>query len=407
MHKQIVAALAVAVVGVAAGVAYAADAPVAVEVDRGTTTVGAQSFMDFGHISNQANGVDVAPTGTGFDIKRFYLIVDHKFDNIWSANLTTDAQYLPDRTTSVPNGTKTTTVVTSSGTAGVTEVFIKKLYLQATLSDAFVAHAGSFTSPWAPYVESLYGYRFIEKTQTDRLGYANTADWGLNATGKMGGGLFNYSASIVNGGGFKNPSRSKSVDYEARIGVMPVKWLSFGAGFYSGHLGQVNTGNEDFPYNTATRWDVALGINAAGFHFGGEYFDAKNYKTANTTTGVYGTSAITTNSSTAPVNDKATGYSLFTSFDFTSQWSVFARYDQAKPSKDVLPDLKDTYYNLGVDWKVRKGIDLALAYKYEKVENGQLSVSGADANGSYTIGGTSPTTSGKFSEIGLYSQFTF
>ena len=57
--------------------------------------------MDFGHISNQQNGVDVSPTGTGFDIKRFYLIVDHKFDNIWSANLTTDAQYLSDKTTTV------------------------------------------------------------------------------------------------------------------------------------------------------------------------------------------------------------------------------------------------------------------------------------------------------------------
>ncbi len=67
-----------------------------VEVDNGSTTVGGQAFMDFGHISNQQNGVDASPTGTGFDIKRFYLIVDHKFDNVWAANLTTDAQYLAD-----------------------------------------------------------------------------------------------------------------------------------------------------------------------------------------------------------------------------------------------------------------------------------------------------------------------
>ncbi len=70
-----------------------------VEVDNGSTTVGGQAFMDFGNISNQQNGVDITPTGTGFDIKRFYLIVDHKFDEVWAANLTTDAQYLADRTT--------------------------------------------------------------------------------------------------------------------------------------------------------------------------------------------------------------------------------------------------------------------------------------------------------------------
>src|SRR5476651_2057439 len=138
MRKQIVAALAVAGVGMAMGRVYA-QTPAVVEVDNGSTTVGLQSFMDFGHISNQQDGVDVAPTGVGFDIKRFYLIVDHTFDNVWAANLTTDAQYLADKTTSVVSsvGLKPATVTTSGGSGGVTELFIKKLYLQATLSDAF------------------------------------------------------------------------------------------------------------------------------------------------------------------------------------------------------------------------------------------------------------------------------
>ncbi len=388
-----------------------------VEVDNGSTTVGGQAFMDFGHTSNQQNGVDISPTGTGFDIKRFYLVVDHKFDNVWSANLTTDAQYVADRTTSVVSSVgppaKTSTVTTSAGSGGVTEVFIKKLYLQATLNDAFVVHAGAYTSPWAPFVESLYGYRFIEKTQTDRLGYANTADWGLNASGKLGDGLFTYSASVVNGGGFKNPSRSKYVDYEGRVGVTPVKWLTIGAGFYSGHLGQINTANQDFPKNTASRLDLAVGVHAGGFRVGGEYFEAKNYKSANPTTGVYNVSAITSGSSTtAPLSDKGEGYSLWSSFDFNAQWNVFGRFDQAKPSKDVVSGLKDTFYTLGVDVKPRKNVDLALVYKNEKVENGQISVSSADANGSYTLGGTGSstnglTTDGKYDEIAVYAQFNF
>ena len=55
------------------------------------------------------------------------------------------------------------------------------------------------TSVWAPFVESLYGYRYIKKTTTDRLGFAQTADWGLNATGKVGpNGLVGYSFSDPN-----------------------------------------------------------------------------------------------------------------------------------------------------------------------------------------------------------------
>ena len=412
MRKQSIAALMVAGVGMATG-AYAQA--VATEVDNGTTNVGLQSFMDFGHISNQSDGIDVPPTGTGFDIKRFYLIVDHKFDDVWAANLTTDAEYLADKTTAVTSdgASKPTTVVTSSGSGGVTEVFIKKLYLQATLNDAFVVHAGSYTSPWAPFVESQYGYRFIEKTQTDRLGYANTADWGLNATGKMGEkGMFTYSLSVVNGGGFKNPSRSKYVDWEGRVGLTPVEWLTVGAGFYSGHLGQINTTNQNFPDNTASRWNVLAAVHAAGFRIGAEYWDAKNYKSANATTGVLGASSITTNSPTAPISDEADGFSSWVSYDFNAQWSVFGRYDAAKPSKDIVTALKDKYMNLGIDFKPRKGVDLALVYKAEKVDNGQISVSGADANGSYTIGGTGSTTNGlttdgKFEEIGVYAQFTF
>ena len=413
MTKQILAVWAVAACALATAVH--ADA-VATEVETGTTTVGGQAFVDLGNISNQLNNVDAAPTGTGFDVKRFYLIVDHKFDDMWAANLTTDAQYSPDKTTSVVSSVgpppKTTTVVTASGSGAVSEVFIKKLYLQATLSDALIVHAGSYTSPWAPFVESLYGYRFIEKTQTDRLGYAYTADWGLNATGKLADGVVNYSASITNGGGFKNPSRSKYADYEARVGVTPVPWLTLGAGFYSGHLGQINTSNENYPNNTASRWNLAVGIKEAGFRFGAEYFEAKNYKSANASTGVYSASAITTNSATMPVSDKADGFSIWSSYDFTAQWSVFGRYDQAKPSKDVVSTLKDTYFNLGVNYKPRKNIDLSLVYKNEKVENGQISVSGADANGNYTLGGTGlpangATTSGQFHEIGVYAQFAF
>jgi hypothetical protein len=78
-----------------------------------------------------------------------------------------------------------------------------------------------------------------------------------------------------------------------------------------------------------------------------------------------------------------------------------------RPARDVVSGLRDTYYNLGVGFKPTKGVDLGVVYKHEKVDDGVISVAGADANSSDAIGGTSPTSGGKFDEIGLYAQYLF
>jgi hypothetical protein len=190
--------------------------------------------------------------------------------------------------------------------------------------------------------------------------------------------------------------------------VVPVKWLTVGAGFYAGHLGQVTATNQDFPHNTATRFNGVVGVNISGVRAGVEYFSAKNYKTVNNAAlSVYGTSSIVTAAGAPPISDKADGESAFASYNFNSQVSVFGRYDHTKLSKDVAPNLKDDYFNIGVAYKPLKTIDLALVYKNEKVKNGTNSISGADANGSYTIGGANGTRDGHFDEVGFYMQWSF
>jgi hypothetical protein len=418
MRKQI---LTVALLSSCAGTTAA------VAADSGSstpsTTVGGQAFFDVSHIQLQNENaagqkIDSGPTGTGFDIKRFYLSADHRFNEIWSADITLDAQFSSASTATVvtpattPGGaTGTTTALTNQNSSGaVSEVFVKKLYLEGKFSDALVVHAGAYTSPWAPFVETLYGYRFIEKVTTDRLGFANTADWGLNATGKFGpDAMLGYSVSIVDGAGYKNPSRSKSPDYEGRLSVVPLKWLTVGGGFYAGHLGQVTATNQDFHERTATRYNGVVAVNVVGVRAGVEYFIARNYKTVNNLAGsVYGTSSVVGATATAiPVADKADGESAFISYSFDTQFSVFGRYDHAKLSKNVAPDLKDDYFNIGAAYKPLKTIDLAVVYKNEKVENGTNSISGADANGSYTIGGANGTRDGHFNEVGFYAQWSF
>jgi hypothetical protein len=381
------------------------------------TSVGSLVFADLSYINlknddKNGNAVEVPPTGTGFDVKRFYLIVNHAFNDVWSANLTTDAQFSSAATTQVPTSAGgTTNALTNQNTSGgVTEVFIKKLYLQYKPQKEFGLRIGAADTPWVPWLENtLYGYRWVEKITIDRLGFGTSADWGLNALGSFGDkDVAGYSLSVLNGGGYKNPTRTKDVDVEGRVYVKPIEWLTVGAGFYSGHLGQINATNQSFPSNTANRFDGVIAVNVSGFRVGAEYFSAKNYKTVNNlAASAYGTSSVVTATGAPPVSDKAEGFSGWASYAFTPEWSVFARYDDAKLSKDVAPDLKDEYANVGVAYKPIPSVDVGLVYKYEKVTNGSTSVSGANANGSYTIGGATGTGDGKFNEIGVYLRWAF
>lgn len=413
MSKQMLSAAVLA----GCGLSLVAHADVEVAPN---TTVGSQVFFDFTNISNRQNSnlsteSDVNPSGTSFDVKRFYLVVDHKFNDVWSANLTTDAQYAAapatiTSTSTTKNGVTTITSTTNTSNSGsVSELFIKKLYLQAKISDAFIVRAGAYTSPWAPFVEGLYGYRWVEKTATDRLGFAQTADWGLHAGGKFGTTGVSYAVSVVDGAGYKNPSRTKSPDVEARISYVPIEGLTFALGGYEGHLGQVTTANSAFERNTATRWDAAIGYTIAGFRVGGEFYDAKNYKTVNNIgASVYGTSAVVASSITGIVaNDEARGGSVWASYAFTDQYSVFARADNTKLSRDVAPDLKDRFFDVGVAYKPIKSVDLGLVYKNEKVQRGLNSVGSGDANGTLAIGGSSGANDGTYSEVGLFVQWIF
>lgn len=330
-----------------------------------STTLGGKSYIDLTHIEQKSDGSKVDPTGNGVDVKRFYVIIDHKFDDVWSGDLTTDFNYV--------------------GSDGETQFYVKKAYLQARLSDAAVIRAGSADLPWVPYVENLYGYRFVENTLIDRLKFGTSADWGLHAGGKLGGGMVNYAVSVINGNGYKNPSRSSSVDFTGRLGFEPIKGLNLAGEYYSGKLGQdTETGPST---RTATRWDAVIGYSNPLFRVGAEYFSADNWKTSNN-------NAVLSSNPT----DEAEGYSLWGSVKPMQKVALFARYDYAEPNQQTNSDLKDNYYNVGVDYEATKNVNLALVYKYEKVENGTISTS----NG--TIGGTND---GTYSEIGVWGQMKF
>ncbi len=368
-------------VSLAVGAALAAPAAFA---DDGQTTVGGLIYTDFTSISTTQDAPtvptgakapalkgDIDPNGLGLDVKRAYLIVNHSFNDIWSANITTDFNFASYKDTSTVSSTATppvapTVSVATSTTTPETQLFIKKAYVQGKFDDLAILRVGSSDMPWIPFAESVYGYRFLENTLIDRtIGGVNTsfgssADWGLILSGKND--LVSYSLAEVNGNGYKNPTRSKSMDTEGRIAFTPLDGdLIIAAGFYTGKRGQ-DTESEEASIskaggslNTVSRTDYLVAWKASGLTVGLEGFTADKW--LDVTNGLPG--AKTNNSS---------GTSLYGSFDIPStDFSVFARYDDVKPKKDTDSQMEDKYYNAGVAWKADSGVTWALAYKSDKV----------------------------------------
>jgi hypothetical protein len=328
------------------------------------TKITGRVYADFTDKENKddATGVKSGDSGVGTDVKRFYIGVNHTFDSVWSANFVSD--------------------IGDQGTKRY-DLFVKKAYIQAKLSPQAVFQLGSADTPWIPYVESLYGYRYVENTLIDRFSFGASADWGLHFGGKSGGNDFvNYQFAAENGRGYSNPARSKGVDFEGRIGIQPVQGFNIGVGGYTGKRGLDTDAAPAL--HTASRFDATVGYVGQSLRIGGEYVTASNWTTV-----------------TSAATDKADGFSGWVSFALTPQLAIFGRYDDFKPSKDLKPNLKDTYYNAGLEFRINKAFQASLAYKSEKVEGGTISTS----NG--TIGSANPLSQGKYNELGLWTVYNF
>ncbi|MEO5962895.1 MAG: porin [Thermomonas sp.] len=299
------------------------------------TKLSGRMYYDVTNIDDSKNNIKTDKSGFAFDIKRFYLGVDHTFNDKWSMNLTTDFQY--------------------SSAISSTEIYLKKAYVQYKYSDAFVARAGASDLPWVPFAESSYGMRYVENTLIDRLKFGTSSDWGVHASGKLAGGSLEYAAAALNGNGYKNPSRSKGLDFEGRVSFAPTEHTVIGAGVYSGTLGKEKQTVDAL--HTANRVDFLAAYVSGNTRLGVEYFQAKNW-----------------NNVLTMASDKASGWSLWGSVGLTSGGiTLFGRYDQTDLSKSLDPSLQDTYYNLGIEFPITKGVKVATVYKHTDQNNDALS----------------------------------
>lgn len=322
---------------------------------------GIRVYADASTKSNkdEATGIKSNDSGVGVDVKRTYFTFTHQFDKTFSAVFQSDI-----------------------GDQGARryDVFVKAAYIEAKVSPLATFRLGSANTAWIPYVEGIYGLRYIEQTITDHLSFGSSADWGFHVLG--GNQLVQYAVSAENGRGFSNPTRSKTVDFEGRLSFTPVKGLNLAVGGYSGKRGQET---DAVPAkHTAQRGDALVAFSNDRFKIGGEYFQAKNWNTI-----------------TSVASDKSDGFSGWAQFNLNPKYSLFGRYDNANPSKDLKPNLEFTYYNAGWQWTVNKSFSASLVYKYAEVEGGTV------GTGNGTIGSVNPKEKGKYQELGIFTVYNF
>ena len=106
------------------------------------TTISGKAFLNVSNIHQTSTDLlgrttENVQNGTQTELKRFYIGVDHKFNDVFSANITTDFRY------------------NANGTSKDVLVYVKKAYLQAKLNNAFAVRVGAADLPWVPFVEGI------------------------------------------------------------------------------------------------------------------------------------------------------------------------------------------------------------------------------------------------------------
>jgi len=342
------------------------------------TQISGRVYYDLTNISSASNvgnpGLSLgangghSPDGIHFDIKRMYIGIDHKFNDVFSANLTTDFLY--------------------DAGVGATQLYIKKAYIQAKASDLLIVRAGSADLPWAPFVEDVYGLRYIENTLIDRVKLGTSADWGVHALGSapVGPVKVSYQVSVINGAGYKKPgfigetNRSDGMDFEGRVSAS-VGGLVAAIGGYDGKLG--SDFDDIVAFHDARRFDALAAYTNRFFKIGGEYMWANADVNA---------AQVSTLKA-----DTSEGYSFFADVNVAPTFMLFGRYDWVEPRETTQPTLVNTYWNIGIQYEPTKIVDFALVYKHDEIDHGSF----ADQN----FATTSINGHASYDEVGLWGQF--
>lgn len=358
----------------------------------GDTKISGRMYFNFSNIDQQASGQKTSGSGTGFDIKRLYVGIDHKFNKVFAFNVTTDVSNVVGSTSNYNYGTTGSTPVGRG-------FFIKKAYVEAKINPALIIRAGSADLPWVANDENIYGYRHIEQTIVDGP-YGTSADWGIHALGKLGK-YVDYQVAVIDGGGYRNVKVTKNVDMEGRVGLNVDGVFADVGGYIGKRGGGVDSAlAPTIAYKTAHRFNAMGGFKNDKFTIGGEYFYAWNW-----------------NSITSQANeDRGQGFTVFGNYNITKKWSAFGEYQWVKATTSTsgvsTGDVRNHYFNVGIQFEPVKILDLALVFKRAAVDNGNYSSVNGSYGSAYSTGigcgtATVKPCDGTYNEIGIFGQVRF
>ena len=158
-----------------------------------------------------------------FALSRAYLGVKTNFNDDWSAIVTgviyrptfTDVEPLYDEDT----GDLLDVEVTEE--KGPYSYYVKYAYGQYQPFDSFGFRLGITPTPYIDRYEKAWGYRYVEKTPSDRVKWDSSADAGFVLLGDLPGKSGSYYAMIRNGEGYKHPENDSGKAGQVRFLLTP------------------------------------------------------------------------------------------------------------------------------------------------------------------------------------------
>ncbi|HFK2948970.1 TPA: hypothetical protein ACGY8F_003965 [Stenotrophomonas maltophilia] len=261
------------------------------------------------------------------ELKRFFVNIDHDFNEDWSLHFTSDVQWVRD--------------------SDPTDLWVLHMYLQRRLGQNASLQVGSAPQPWIPRMTKLNGFRYVDSPLLARAGVGSPAEWGVHLKGQQGAA--SYAVSVVTGSGYKKPTLGDTPDVEAAVDWQLADGWTVVLGGYRGRRAQ-DRGPGGVEH-TATRLNAALAYVGEAGRWGVEGFEADNWNRINRVE-----------------PDESRGWSTWGSYRVAPEWTVFARHDRITPSRLLDPGAENEFSQAGVEWSPSRNLRLALAGKREEIE---------------------------------------
>jgi hypothetical protein len=290
-----------------------------------------------------------------FELTRGYLGLKAKFGTEWSAVLLADAgQQTTPKVTVTKDDAGNLQDVTVVDQKGPYNFFIKYAYGQWLPKPYVGVRLGAQPVPYIFRYEDAWGYRWIEKTPNDRVGWDSSADLGLAAFGDFPGGYGGYLVMVRNGEGYNKLDVDQGKAFHADVKLNPAPGSEYTKGLQLLLAYRVATVQAHDPGIASQMFDGLLSYQVA-LPYGLGINVAVGYDW------------LSTEKAGSPVVVGSIVHGWFT-LGLPKGLALFARMDYYDP--DLKNDRKthgyrdeQTYGLAGVSFTPIKGVDLALDYR--------------------------------------------